>query len=326
MKKYIILCVVFFSWVQYAHAALQITEIMYDPKGANAGHQWIEIYNPDDNPVSIDNMWRFNDGSSHYMNDKNVFTIDPSSFFILTGDKDTFLADHPSFSGLVIDTSMSLDKDGDTVSLLKDKTVVVEATYVSSIGGSQNGDSLQNINGTWTESLPTPGVANETTPQAPAIPTPIVSPAPTPNPTPTPVAPTIIPPPAPPSPSNPIIPVSSQPIPAQVPVVPASVVTISNPIPVSVVKTTPSPKKKKLTTKKSNTSTGSAEETASTDPIDLSTLGATAGNSKADNPSSMFLWAGLGVLILTGIAGVLFMRKKKSVPTVEDYDDSLEEE
>jgi hypothetical protein len=30
-----------------AEARVQITEVMYDPKGADSGHEWIEIYNPD---------------------------------------------------------------------------------------------------------------------------------------------------------------------------------------------------------------------------------------------------------------------------------------
>jgi hypothetical protein len=159
-KQYVFIIILFCSWIHFANASLEITEIVYDPIGANTNHQWIEIYNTDSTPVSIDTTWRFNDGSSHYINDKVSFTVQPLSYFILTGDKDTFMIDHPSFSGLVIDTIMSLDKDGETISLIKDSVTIAEVTYNSSMGASENNNSLQKINNTWTEASPTIGVSN----------------------------------------------------------------------------------------------------------------------------------------------------------------------
>ena len=35
------------------HAAVQITEVMYDPPGANAGGQWLEVTNVDSVAISI---------------------------------------------------------------------------------------------------------------------------------------------------------------------------------------------------------------------------------------------------------------------------------
>lgn len=145
----------------FAFAGLEITEIMYDPKGANANHQWIEVYNSDANDILIDtSKWRFSDGSLHYLNDKVNFTVLGQSYFILTGDKNTFLAKYPDFSGLVVDTVMSLDKDSGTVSLVKDGSVINSVSYNSSLGASEDDNTLQYISGSWVPAVPTLGNAN----------------------------------------------------------------------------------------------------------------------------------------------------------------------
>ncbi|MDD3614500.1 MAG: lamin tail domain-containing protein, partial [Candidatus Pacebacteria bacterium] len=41
-----------------------INEIMYDLKGTDSGHEWVEIKNISDQPVDLKN-WRFFDGSNH---------------------------------------------------------------------------------------------------------------------------------------------------------------------------------------------------------------------------------------------------------------------
>lgn len=141
-----------------ASANLEISEIMYDPKGSNANHQWVEVYNNGSASVTVDaSKWRFNDGSSHYMNNKVGFSAPANSFFILTGDRATFDIDHPGFSGTVIDTSMSLDKDGGTVSILDDGQVIDSATYSSTLGGAEDGNSLHKSGSVWVAGAPTPG-------------------------------------------------------------------------------------------------------------------------------------------------------------------------
>lgn len=141
------------------HASLDISEVMYDPKGANTNHQWVEVYNSGSDSVSIDaTKWRFNDGSSHYMNSKTSFSVPANSYFILTGDKNTFLSDYPGFGGVVIDTSMSLDKDGGTVSILNDGSTVSLFSYDSSMGGAEDGNSLQKSGSIWIADIPTPGM------------------------------------------------------------------------------------------------------------------------------------------------------------------------
>jgi hypothetical protein len=54
--------------------------------------------------VAIDaSKWRIYDGSENRtINDQTDFTIPADSYVILAGDKDTFLADNPNFSGMVL--------------------------------------------------------------------------------------------------------------------------------------------------------------------------------------------------------------------------------
>ncbi len=343
MKKYFVLVFLFLISFHVAHAALEITEIMYDPKGANAGHQWIEVYNSGTDSVSIDNTWRFNDGSSHYINDKDPFVVPPQFYFILTGSKDTFLADHPSYSGTVIDTSMSLHKDGDTISLLSSGETMAEATYTSSMGGSQNDNSLQKIHNTWVEALPTPGIENVVSTPAPVavtIPTPVISsttetpettsstntPVSSPPETQTQNTVAVIPvtenrtPVVNPAPSPSLIPAVS---PTQI-LAPIQSAPKVAPIPLpTIVPAAAAPAQKKSTKRKVKDTTRS--DTTTEDPIDLSMLGADAAESKTTIPT-LFIYS---ILVLIGIiiVGVaVLVRKKKNTPqilpeTEESYED-----
>jgi Lamin Tail Domain len=160
MKKILFVLGLFVLIPKFVHASLEITEIMYDPKGANTNHQWIEVYNNGSSSVSIDALkWRFNDGASHYLNNKVDFSVPASSYFILTGDKNAFMADHANFTGTVIDTVMALDKDNGNVSIINDGTTVDGVAYSLAMGASEDGNSLQKSGSSWIAALPTPGVA-----------------------------------------------------------------------------------------------------------------------------------------------------------------------
>jgi hypothetical protein len=150
-----------FFGFRFAQAGLIINEIMYDLEGTDTGREWIEIYNPDET-IEITEDWRFNDGSSHWMNNQEPFSISGNSYFILASNKDTFLSDHLGFSGTVIDTTMNLNNTEGTVKILNASGNEVDSVnYNSSQGAGGNGNSLQKISNTWTEASPTPGLANE---------------------------------------------------------------------------------------------------------------------------------------------------------------------
>jgi hypothetical protein len=161
--------IIFFSSFRMVFAALAIDEIMYDLSGSDSvsgkSREWVEIYNPDSSDVSIDaSKWRFYDGSGNRtINDEINFSIPTDSYVIFAGDKATFLADNPNFSGTVYDTGItSLNNTGATLKLLDQNGNVVDAvTYTSSEGGSGDGNSLQLINNSWVGAVPTPGMANQ---------------------------------------------------------------------------------------------------------------------------------------------------------------------
>ena len=157
-----------FLGFKVACASVIINEIMYDLPGSvtlsGKNREWIEIHNTDNSAIDITGEWRFNDGSSHYLNDKNTFSIPADGFIVLAGDKATFLTDHPGFSGTVIDTSMSLSNTGSTLKILDASGNATDTvTYSSSQGANGDGNSLQLVNGAWVAATPTPGVANENT-------------------------------------------------------------------------------------------------------------------------------------------------------------------
>jgi len=171
MSKKIILGLVFFIFLfsfKLARANVIINEIMYNPAGTDTNREWVELYNNGSDTVDItsgksDSAWRFDDGSSslHYINDD--LNIPAGGYAVLADNKDTFLSDYPSFSGLVADTSMSLNNNG-TIKIWngsKDAGSVIDSvSYNSTSGADNDGNSLQLVNGSWSPGTPTPGKEN----------------------------------------------------------------------------------------------------------------------------------------------------------------------
>ena len=169
-KKFIFVLVVFIFFFSFklAQASVIINEIMYNPAGTDTNREWVELYNNGSDVADIisgksDSTWRFDDGSSslHYINDD--LNISAGGYAILADNKDAFLSEYPNFSGLVADTSMSLNNSG-TIKIWngsKDTGSAVDSvSYDSTGGGDNDGNSLQLINGSWVAGTPTPGKEN----------------------------------------------------------------------------------------------------------------------------------------------------------------------
>jgi len=162
--------VFFFSLFRIAFASLSINEVMYDLSGSDStggkSREWIEIYNSDSTDISVDaSKWRIYDGSANRtINNQTDFSIPANSYIIFAGDKDTFLADNPSFLGTVYDTGItSLNNTGATLKIIdQDGNALDTVTYTSTQGGAGDGNSLQLVSGSWVGATPTPGLANET--------------------------------------------------------------------------------------------------------------------------------------------------------------------
>ncbi|MFA6251477.1 MAG: lamin tail domain-containing protein [Candidatus Paceibacterota bacterium] len=144
LKSYIIFVAVFFSWVSFASANLEISNIMYDPEGADTNREWVELYNNGNESITIvsgksGSAWRLGDGPTgetlHYIND--TLTIAPGESAILASDKDTYLSEY-SYSGEVADTSMSLNNTSGIVTIWDGsdpRNVIVSKSYSSSDTG-----------------------------------------------------------------------------------------------------------------------------------------------------------------------------------------------
>lgn len=161
---------------RFARAAsptILINEIMYDVKDLpDTDHEWVEIYNAGDVSVTLTG-WKFADSSNHTLNappangGQGSLTIASHDYAILSGNAATYLADHPWFTGTVIDTVMSLNNNGATLSILSNAGAVIDTvTYTSSQGGSGDGKTLSRFDAGFSPTNPTPGYQNENSMQS----------------------------------------------------------------------------------------------------------------------------------------------------------------
>ena len=164
-----------------AEEDLLISEVMYNPQGADSDHEWVEIYNAGTDsltliggatPVSL----RLVDGGSNRVlaleAAQGDMTLAAGEYAILAQNAATFLDNNPGYSGTLIEVSgMSLGNTSDTLALRigTDGAVWSGLTYFNTWGGDENGKSLEKVDVlgsneeiNWTESSSlggTPGVA-----------------------------------------------------------------------------------------------------------------------------------------------------------------------
>ena len=134
------------------------TEIAYDLKGADEGHEWVEIYNTLSSEIDITG-WKFNDGDNHLLNippkngGQGAIIIPAGGYAVLADDAAVFLNNHPGFSGTVIDTVMSLNNTAATLTLFdKDGIAIDSMSYQKEWGANGNGLMLEKIGQVWKES------------------------------------------------------------------------------------------------------------------------------------------------------------------------------
>lgn len=146
----------------HARAAVTITEIMYNPAGGDAKHEWIEVLNSGE-AVDLSQWKLFEGGSNHGL---EVYagsaTLSSGGYAIIADDPATFLADYPGFSGTLFNTALSSGLNnaiGETITL-RDATLTdhESVTYAPLPGADDTGDSLQKIDNVWQAAKPTPGL------------------------------------------------------------------------------------------------------------------------------------------------------------------------
>ena len=128
---------------------LLINEIMYNPAGADSGHEWLEIINVETSTaITIDNNWRFNEGSNHLLSvvqGGNVLAT--RTLAIIADNTEVFLQDYPDYQGILIDSSFSLNNSTDTLFLSFDngQTFFATTTYQAIWGGNNDGYTLSRV-------------------------------------------------------------------------------------------------------------------------------------------------------------------------------------
>ncbi|TSC68918.1 MAG: S-layer-like protein array protein [Parcubacteria group bacterium Gr01-1014_56] len=144
----------------YAHAFVQITEIMYDLSGPDSGREWIEITNTGAEPVDV-SKYKITEGSTNHgliiFSGNNV--LPPGGSAIVADDPIKFKEDWPAFSGTLFNSTFSLSNTGETL-VIKNASSTVEDTalYASSGGAAGDGGSLHRSAEIFIAALPNPGV------------------------------------------------------------------------------------------------------------------------------------------------------------------------
>ncbi len=113
------------------HARMQITEILYDPRGRSEDLEFIELLNTTDREIDIGG-WSIQFGPGHGSglgDDPEEATrfefpastaVPPDGVVLLVGDRRRFLAEHPGIEARasVFEYGGSIDNDGETLRLL----------------------------------------------------------------------------------------------------------------------------------------------------------------------------------------------------------------
>lgn len=152
---FFVVVVGFFSG-NVALAQIEITEIMYDLEGGDAGLEWVEVHNTGSNPVDL-SSWRFFEADTAHK-----LSIVYGDGVLSGGEYGVIVSDVPPISiGEIFDSTFSLSNIGETIGIKdSDLNEVFMVTYTSDWGASGDGNSLQKIGSVWKVGVPTPGKAN----------------------------------------------------------------------------------------------------------------------------------------------------------------------
>ena len=149
-------------------SALTINEIMYDLPGSDTDREWIELYQ-ETGCVNLSSWKLFEAETNHKLTlAQGDWQLCEGGFAVITQDPSTFLAEHPNWSGTLLDSSFSLSNTGEAITIKDpDGNVSDSLTYSSSWGAAGNGNTLERNTSGWFESMTngTPGAANSILPQ-----------------------------------------------------------------------------------------------------------------------------------------------------------------
>lgn len=166
-----------------ASAELEIQEVMYDPEGADAGREWLEVVNTGEVDEVIyggtaNGSWRLHERSTSaespqkrtfsFTGGASSVTLSAGTRAVIAKDPALFLEDYPEYDGVLFSSSMSLTNSEGRELTFYDGNQVRKSSpliYTPLPEASGTGASLQlQTDGSWIAALPTPGEENSATP------------------------------------------------------------------------------------------------------------------------------------------------------------------
>jgi hypothetical protein len=116
-----------------AFAAVEITDVMYDPPGSDTGREWVEVTNKGNASVDISKFKFLEGGVKHGLTlAQGEAVLAPGAKAIFASDPLTFLSEHTGFAGTLFKSSFSLSNTGETLALINTKGEVENSlTYAA---------------------------------------------------------------------------------------------------------------------------------------------------------------------------------------------------
>ncbi len=147
----------------FASAQVVITEIMYDPKDADAGSggEWIEMHNTGSVAADLTQWIFFEAETNHGITADGISKVPPNGYAVIARDITAFKNYFSGFSDLLFKASFSLN-DGEEIATKsgKDAPLSDSVFYTAEWGAKNDGKSLQLVLGEWVAAPPTPGEEN----------------------------------------------------------------------------------------------------------------------------------------------------------------------
>ena len=143
-----------------AHCSLRITEVMYDPLGSDTGHEWVEVTNIGQSPVTLTNFTFLESGVGHKLTlVSKTPELAPHQSAIFAQNPEAFAGDQLNYLGPLYKVSFSLVNSREALGLRDASSSVVETvTYSSTFGAHNDGMSLHRLlSGSFVAGAPDPG-------------------------------------------------------------------------------------------------------------------------------------------------------------------------
>jgi hypothetical protein len=150
-----------------SHAQIVITEIMYDPAGADTKREWIEVFNESNQEIDLTTWFFLENNVFHKITAHTSAILGPGAYAIIADSIPEVLAEYSTIP-LIFDSAFSLNNTGEPLSIANpSKEIKHTITYSSEFGANNDGNSLQINEGQIISAVPTPGLINSNTPQVP---------------------------------------------------------------------------------------------------------------------------------------------------------------